>query len=70
MKRKDLKNFVNKSVKELEKEVETMKAQASSISMQLMGRRLKNTNAVKNLKKSIAQLSTILRQKELNNENK
>jgi large subunit ribosomal protein L29 len=70
MKRKDLKNFVNKSVKELEKEVETMKAQSSSISMQLMGRRLKNTNAVKNLKKSIAQLSTILRQKELNNENK
>lgn len=68
MKQKDLKNFVSKSVSEMQKFVADLEKQSASLSMQLKSRKLKNSNAVKNLKRSIAQAKTIINNKQLNNE--
>jgi ribosomal protein L29 len=68
MKKKDLKGFTSKSVAELTKFVGDLQKQTLSLSMQLKSRKLKNTNAVKNLKRSIAQAKTLVNNKKLNNE--
>lgn len=68
MKQKDLKSFVSKSVSEMQKFVADLEKQSASLSMQLKSRKLKNSNAVKNLKRSIAQAKTIINNKQLNNE--
>lgn len=68
MKQKDLKNFVSKSISEMQKFVADLEKQSASLSMQLKSRKLKNSNAVKNLKRSIAQAKTVINNKQLNNQ--
>lgn len=69
MKQKDLKNLASKSVAEITKFMSDLQKQSVSLTMQIKSRKLKNTNAVKNLKRSIAQAKTIISNKKLNNEN-
>lgn len=69
MKQKDLKNLASKSVAEITKFMSDLQKQSVSLTMQIKSRKLKNTNAVKNLKRSIAQAKTIINNKKLNNEN-
>lgn len=68
MKQKDLKSFASKSVAELTKFVGDLQKQSASLSMQLKSRKIKNTNAVKNLKRGIAQAKTMITNKKLNSE--
>ncbi len=63
MKQKELKNLASKSITELEKFAADLEKQSASLSMQLKSRKLKNTNAVKNLKKSIARVKTFIYKK-------
>lgn len=70
MKRKDLKGLFTKSSAELEGVLADLEKQTSSLSMQLESRKLKNTNAAKNLKRSIAQVKTIINQNKLDSKMK
>lgn len=69
MKKKDLTNFKNKSIAELEAVIAEMRLQIGKAQMDLASRHLKNTNTVKNFKKSLAQALTFRKEKTINNPN-
>ena len=63
--RKITKEIINKSIEDLTKEAATIR---QDIAKKLIERKVKpekNSNTIKNLKKRLAVLSTIVRQKEL-----
>ncbi len=65
MKAKDLDNIKENSVEELQKKVMDLKAELFNLRFQLATGQLENPMRVKEVKKSIAQIKTILREKEL-----
>lgn len=65
MKAKDLSVVRESSVEELQKKVIDLKAELFNLRFQLATGQLENPMRVKEVKKSIAQLKTILREKEL-----
>lgn len=65
MKAKDLSVVRENSVEELQKKVIDLKAELFNLRFQLATGQLENPMRVKEVKKSIAQLKTILREKEL-----
>jgi large subunit ribosomal protein L29 len=65
MKAKDLDVVRENSVEELQKRVMELKAELFNLRFQLATGQLENPMRVKEVKKSIAQLKTILREKEL-----
>lgn len=65
MKAKDLSEVRENSVEELQKRVMDLKAELFNLRFQLATGQLENPMRVKEVKKSIAQLKTILREKEL-----
>lgn len=65
MKAKDLSVVRENSVEELQKKVMDLKAELFNLRFQLATGQLENPMRVKEVKKSIAQLKTILREKEL-----
>lgn len=65
MKAKDLSVVRENSVDELQKKVMDLKAELFNLRFQLATGQLENPMRVKEVKKSIAQLKTILREKEL-----
>ena len=65
MKAKDLDIVKENSVEELQKKVMDLKAELFNLRFQLATGQLENPMRVKEVKKSIAQLKTILREKEL-----
>ena len=65
MKKKDLNNLKNKSAGELETLTGEMSMQINKAQMDLVSHRAKNTNIVKNLKKTLAQALTFKAEKQL-----
>ena len=65
MKAKDLSVVRENSVEELQKKVMDLKAELFNLRFQLATGQLETPMRVKEVKKSIAQLKTILREKEL-----
>lgn len=65
MKAKDLGIVKENSVEELQKKVMDLKAELFNLRFQLATGQLENPMRVKEVKKSIAQIKTILREKEL-----
>ena len=65
MKKKELKTFREKDIKTLRKEVEKMKKEFVLAWAEIRGGKEKNVNKARNIKKDIAQLMTIIREKEL-----
>jgi large subunit ribosomal protein L29 len=65
MKAKDLDIVKENSVEELQKKVMDLKAELFNLRFQLATGQLENPMRVKEVKKSIAQIKTILREKEL-----
>lgn len=65
MKAKDLDVVRENGVEELQKRVMELKAELFNLRFQLATGQLENPMRVKEVKKSIAQLKTILREKEL-----
>ncbi len=66
MKKKDLIGLRSKSVKELETTVADLRAQLIRAKMDQSLRKTKNTNLAKNINKTIAQILTTKKEKELN----
>lgn len=69
MKKQDLSNFKSKSVAELEAVIAEVRLQINKAQMDFVSHRLKNTNTVKNLKRSLAQALTFKKEKTINNPN-
>jgi large subunit ribosomal protein L29 len=67
MKRRELKKARVKSIEELKAQVENVYKELSELKMQLSLGELKNTSLIKIKKKDIAQLLTIIKEKELKN---
>ena len=65
MKAKDVDLVKENSVEELQKKVMDLKAELFNLRFQLATGQLENPMRVKEVKKSIAQIKTILREKEL-----
>jgi large subunit ribosomal protein L29 len=65
MKAKDLGIVKENNVEELQKKVMDLKAELFNLRFQLATGQLENPMRVKEVKKSIAQIKTILREKEL-----
>jgi len=65
MKTKDLKNLRSKSVADLVKTVDAKKKDLLKLQISLSTGGEKNLKSVKNLKKEIAQILTIIREKEI-----
>ncbi len=59
MKRKDLENFKNKTMIEIDKELRECRERLLNLKMDLALGKVKNIHEMKELKKSIAQLLTI-----------
>lgn len=68
MKKKDLVSLRKKEVKELEKMVEEKKAKALNTHVKMQAGQEKNLKKVKNMKKEIAQILTIIKEKKLSEE--
>lgn len=66
MKRQDLEKLRSKSITELRKQLQEEQTKLVNLRMQLAVGKLKNVRAVKLQRKNIAQILTILREKELN----
>jgi len=62
MKRQDVSNLKTKNEGELLKMVADLRAQINRFSLELPLRRSKNTNMVKNLKKNVAQILSVLKE--------
>lgn len=65
MKKKDLNDLKTKSAAELKSLILSLRADINRGRMELAMHKVKNTNFVKNLKKSLAQAKTYLTQKQL-----
>lgn len=64
MKKKDLANINSKSISELENLANDLRLQINRAKMDMSMHRIKNTNAEKNLKKTLAQTLTFLKGKQ------
>lgn len=60
MKRKAFNEFKEKPVVEMEKEIETLRERLRGLKFNLAAGKVKNAKEVKNVKKSIAQLLTVV----------
>ncbi|GAG08526.1 unnamed protein product [marine sediment metagenome] len=70
MKKKDLQQQRNKTAEELKKEVDVKTQELSKIRIQALSGKPKNVKAAKNTKRDIAQLLTIIREKQILAESK
>ena len=64
MKRNDLKNYIGKSIDELKKDIIAFEGKLSDLQFDLAAGKGKNIKEIRGLKKSIAQLLTIVRSKQ------
>ncbi len=65
MKKKDLTSLKAKSKDELQKQVTELRLSLIKAELDLSARRLKNTNLPKTIKKNLAQVLTLIQEKEL-----
>lgn len=63
MKRKELQEYRNKSVIELEKELRVYRERLNSLKLDLAAGKVKNIKEIRSLKKSIAQFITFIKEK-------
>lgn len=63
MKRRDLKNYSGKNKSDLEKDVRGFREKLSALRFDLAAGKVKNIKEIRELKKSVAQLLTIIRSK-------
>lgn len=64
MKRNDLKNYIGKNIDELKKNIIELEAKLSDLQFDLAAGKVKNIKEIRALKKSIAQLLTLVRSKQ------
>lgn len=69
MKKKDLQTFKDKKIEELTKIVQEKRVEISKAAAEMYAGKEKNLKKAKNAKRELAQMLTILRQKELRGEN-
>ena len=67
MKKNELKEMMNRSVEELSTELQNKKIELFNLRFQLATGQLQNTAAIRECKKDIARVQTIIRQRELAN---
>ena len=67
MKKNELKEMMNRSVEELSTELQNKKSELFNLRFQLATGQLQNTAAIRECKKDIARVQTIIRQRELAN---
>lgn len=65
MKKRDLADIKNKNIKELKAEANRLEKELANLKLEIALGKVKNTSTAKGIKKSIAQVKTILRFKEL-----
>lgn len=65
MKKNEYLNLKSKSLKELEKEVENRQKEAMLSYAQIKAGRTKNTAAARKIRREIAQIQTLIRQKQI-----
>lgn len=68
MKKKDLKSLRTKEIKDLEKMVEEKRANAVTAQVKMQAGQEKNLKKASNLKREVAQILTIIKEKELREE--
>ena len=69
MKSKEKKQLIGKAMVELQSDVKKLKAEISNILLEKVQGKLKNTSSVTNKRREIAVIKTIMREKEMQNEN-
>ena len=67
MKKNELKEMMNRSMEELSTELQNKKIELFNLRFQLATGQLQNTAAIRECKKDIARVQTIIRQRELAN---
>ena len=67
MKKNELKEMMNRSIEELSTELQNKKIELFNLRFQLATGQLQNTAAIRDCKKDIARVQTIIRQRELAN---
>ena len=67
MKKNELKEMMNRSIEELSTELQNKKIELFNLRFQLATGQLQNTAAIRECKKDIARVQTIIRQRELAN---
>ena len=70
MKKKDLQAFKDKKIEDLRKVVSDKQMEISKVVTEMYAGKEKNLKKTKNLKRELAQVLTLLRQKELEGETK
>lgn len=65
MKKKDLEQFKNKTIKEMEEFVKTKEQNLLKSTLDLKSGRVKNVRIAKNIRRDLAQIKTILQEKVL-----
>jgi len=68
MKKNKLKEIRLKTEEELKKEAEQIVQEITRLRLEIAASKIKNVKAVKNLKKDLAQIKTIIKEKGLKNE--
>lgn len=63
MKKRDLQNYIGKNLAELEKDVRSFREKLNSLRFNLAAGKVKNIKEIHDLKKSIAQLLTVIQSK-------
>ncbi len=70
MKKIQLKEYRTKTVKELKKEADKLKATLADISVKIASSKEKNLKVGKNIRKDLAQIMTLINEKNKNKEDK
>jgi ribosomal protein L29 len=63
MKKKELAEYKNKSIDELEKELANFRARLSALKWDLVQGKVKNIREIRQIKKTVAQILTLIRLK-------
>lgn len=63
MKKKELTNHKNKSSEDLMKEIRTLEGRKEALQFDLAAGKVKNIREIRDVKKSVAQLHTLLRER-------
>lgn len=69
MKSKEKKQLIGKAMVELQSDVKKLRSEITSILLDKVQGKLKNTSSVTNKRREIAVIKTIMREKEMQNEN-
>lgn len=65
MKKQDLANLRETSIKELEEKVQELKSKLADLRIQLSTGKLKDVKSIKKIRKEIAQMETIITEKKM-----